>query len=310
MAFHVVHDLEEPARPAIVVHKLLHLGEERQSLIVDLGRHAAGVEHLEQMSRQTEACDVGAGVDAHLDHGLACCTVELGHTLYNGGHVLVAHQADFMRGGHNARTQRLREIQGVAGLGTVVAHDAVGMHHTHDGKAVLGLIVLDGVAAHHERAGLPGLVGTAAHDLAGHVGAKRAREGHEVECHDRLGAHGIHVGDGVGRSHAPEVVGVVNHRGEEVGREHDGDVVGQLVNSRVVARREALQQVGVGVMRSDVRKNLLKLRGAPLGRAAALGGKLREAQRLALRHSSKRRCDGSGNLAACKFIRHGRLLST
>ena len=215
-----------------------------------------------------------------------------------------------MRCSHNARTQRLREIQGVAGLGAVVAHDAVGVHHAHDGKTVLGLIVLDGVAAHHERAGLPGLVGATAHDLAGHVGAKRARKGHEVECHDRLGTHGVDVGDGVGRSHAPEVVGVVNHGSEEVSREHDGDVVGQLVDGCVIARRKALQKVGVGVMRGDVGKNLLKLRGAPLGRAAALGGKLREAQGLALRHSSKRRRDGGSNLAACKFIGHGRLLST
>ena len=56
--------------------------------------------------------------------------------------------------------------------------------------------------------------------------------GHEVERHERSGAHRVDVRQGVGRGDPSEVVGVVDDRGEEVGGEDDGQVVARAGRRR------------------------------------------------------------------------------
>ena len=184
---------------------------------------------------------------------------------------------------HEPRADGLRVEQRVAWQRAAVSDDAVGMHGAEHRQSVLGLVVLDGVAAHHERARLGHLVGPAAQHLAHHVGAEAAGEREDVECGQRLCAHGEHVGQCVRRGDGAELVGIVHHRREEVERQHGSRLVVQPVNGGVVGRVEAQQQVGVG-RRRDVLQYFFEVARTPLRRSTALLGEVGEAYALGLAH--------------------------
>ena len=136
----------------------------------------------------------------------------------------------------------LCQVQRVARPCAGVAHDAVRVRHAEHGQAVLGFGVVDGVAAAHQGAGLAHGVGTALQDGGGHRSAQLLVECQQVECHQGLRSHRKHVGQGVGRSYASELVRVVHDGREEVDGEDCRRVVAQPVDRRVVARLEPEQQ--------------------------------------------------------------------
>ena len=167
-----------------------------------------------------------------------------------------------------------------------------GVHGAEHRQAVLRLVVLDGVAAHHERARLAHLVGAAAQHVGHHVGAQAAREREDVERRQRLRPHGEHVGQRIRRGDGAELVGVVHHRGEEIERQHRGRVVVQTVDGGVVGRVEAQQQICVG-RRRDVLQYLFEVSRTPLRRSTALLGKAGETNALCLAHGTPFACDES-----------------
>ena len=67
---------------------------------------------------------------------------------------------------------------------------------------------------------------------------------HQCQSHDRLSAHGVHIGDGVGGCNATKLKGVVDDGHEEVSGGHQGLAVVQLVNGGIVRRFNAHQQFG------------------------------------------------------------------
>ena len=70
------------------------------------------------------------------------------------------------------------------------------------------------------------------------------RPGHDVERGQGPPAHGVDVGQRVGRGDAAEVVGVVDDRREEVDGLHERELVGDPPHRRVVAGRRAHEQLG------------------------------------------------------------------
>ena len=278
-----VDNAERLGRAAEVAGIPVDALEQRQVVPDELGRRVRGLQHLVEVAGQPEARHVGGGVRVHGRHRLGARTVELHHGLDDGAHALVVLEPGPERRVHDPRAEDLRVEQRVARLRASVAHDAVRVHGAEHRQAVLRLVVLDGVAAHHERARLAHLVGPAAQHLAHHVGAQTAREREDVERRQRLRPHGEHVGQRVRRGDGAELVGVVRHRREEVERQHRGRVVVQAVDGGVVGRVEAQQQIGVG-RRRDVLQYLFEVSRTPLRRSTALLGEAGEPYALGLAH--------------------------
>ena len=141
------------------------------------------------------------------------------------------------------------------------------------GEAVLGLVVVDRMAAHHRDARGRGDVGTPAQDLAqDRFPELFEREGHEVQRGDGPPTHRVDVGERVGGRDPPEVVGVVHDRREEVGRVDERQLVGEPVDAGVVGRLRAHEDVRVDRGRQPGQQRL------ELGRAdlAPAAGAVRE----------------------------------
>ena len=131
------------------------------------------------------------------------------------------------------------------------------------------------------RPGGPDHVGAAVEDPGEEVeGQPLPGPGDEVDGQQRLAAHGVHVGEGVGGRDPSPVVGVVDDGGEEVGADDQGLLVAEPVDGRVVGGVQAHQQVGVegGIEAADEAEDRAQLGGGELGGAAAAGGVAGEAQ--------------------------------
>ena len=131
-------------------------------------------------------------------------------------------------------------------------------------QAVLGLGIVDAVAAEERHGGLGRRIGTAAQDLAQDLHGQLAhREAHQVEREEGAGPHGPDVGEGVGGGDPAEEEGVVHHRGEEVDRLDDGLLGADPVDGRVVAGLEADEDLGI-VRAREAAQDLRQIRRADL----------------------------------------------
>ena len=234
------------------------------------------------MAEEPEARHVGGGVDADLEGGVPGPLVEGGHEpdglRQQGRRRLVPLEG----GGDDPEPERLRQHEGVAGPGAGVGQHGPGVDGAHHGQAVLGLGVVDRVAADDEGAGAAGGGGAAVEGPGQQFeGEALPRPGHEVEGHDRRRPHGVDVGEGVGGGDPSEVVGVVDDGGEEVGGEDDGEVVADPVDGGVVGGVEPDEEVGVGrrVEPPDEAEHGPQLRRRELAGAAGAVGEAGEADR-------------------------------
>ena len=234
------------------------------------------------MPSQSETGDVGARMHVAFQHGLGGRAIELHHAVDDRAQVLVGAQLRPQGGVHDARAERFRVVQRIAGQRPAVSHHALRVHQAEHGKAVFGLVVFDGVAAYHERPGLAHLVRAAAQHIAHHFGAHAAGEGQDVERGDGSSAHSEHVGQGVCRGHGSELVRVVHHRREEVERQHGGVVLIHLPNRGIVCGVEAQQQVRVGHGRRDVAQYLGEVSRTPFRRSTAFVGERGQAYAIAV----------------------------
>jgi len=210
------------------------------------GHHSAACGHLVQVAEQAEPGDVRRRVDADLDHGVGGITVEPLHLADGGFRGRRRRFLLFDPRGDDADAQRFRQDEPVPGLSADVAHDPVGTHQPRDGQAVLGLRIVDAVAARDEDPGLPGLVRAPLQDLL-QDGQRQlpAREADDVQGEDRPAAHGIDVGQRVRRGDRPVVVRVVHDGREDVHGLDEGEVVGEAVDRRVVDGARPHQEVRV-----------------------------------------------------------------
>ena len=139
----------------------------------------------------------------------------------------------------------LVKYQNVAGLCAGVGYLLARLHQPDHREAVLGFVVVHGVAADDEAVGLGGLVVAAAQHVAQHLAGQGGGEAHYVEGQQRAAAHGVDVAEGVGRGHRAEFIGVVGDGREEVHGQHQPRAVVQPVDGGVVAGGRPNQQVGM-----------------------------------------------------------------
>ena len=154
------------------------------------------------------------------------------------------------------------------------------MDHPGHCKAVLGLGVVDAVAADDGTAGLARRLRAAGEHLSEKLQRLRARPSDDVERIQRGAAHRVHVGERV-RGRDPSVVArIVDHRGEEVDGRHQRAPGVELPHRRVVAGLGADQQ-GLGALRKrQIAQDLRELRGAELAGSTRAVAEEREAHRL------------------------------
>ena len=232
-----------------------------------LERDAAGLGHLAAMAHEREARDVGGGVSLKAAERLGAVLVEGDHGVGGDLHAGLVEQLGLVGRGEHAGAEGLGEHEGVPHPRAGVGEHAVELDEAGDGQAELGLVIVDGVAARHDDAGLAALVGATGEDLASHLEAQAVGEAQQVEGERGAPSHGPDVGEGVGGGHLAEEERVVHHGREEVGGAHQAPAVAQVIDVGVVGGVEAHEQVGV-VQARKVRKDLRevagrKLRGAP-----------------------------------------------
>ena len=140
-----------------------------------------------------------------------------------------------------------------------------------DGHAVLGFLVVNGVASDDERAGLPRLGGAAFENTAQDVFRKADGEADDVQCQQGPGTHGVDIAEGVGGGDLPERKRVVDYGREEVYGLDESEVVVEAVDCGVVRGADPDEQVRIvdwGQMAQDLRQVVRTELG---GSASAIG---------------------------------------
>ena len=148
-------------------------------------------------------------------------------------------------GGDDPRADGLGQHQNVAGLGRIVGGLLARLDHARHGKAVLGLLVVNGVPANDEHACFVGLLVPALQDAAQYRLVHVGRPAEDVHGQQRPSAHGVDVAQRVGHGDGPVPVGVVHDGGEEVHCLNEGQVPIHPVDRGVIPGAVPHQEVGI-----------------------------------------------------------------
>ena len=154
--------------------------------------------------------------------------------------------AFFQGGTQDAHAQRLAENQHITRLRRVIALDVVRMRHPHADQTVDRLGRINGMTARDRNACRFAYRCAAGKNVA--YGFQRQLaygHAHHGQRQNRRGTHGIHVGQGIGCSDAPEVARVIHDGHEEIGGDDDRLRVVEFVHRRIVATLGTDHQVRV-----------------------------------------------------------------
>ena len=145
------------------------------------------------MPDQAKARNVGATVKleslGQTDRG----PVEGAHRVKHGCGLVLLDELALNGRGDDARANRLGQQQRIAHARAAVGEHTVKRDKPAHGQAVLGLVVVDGVAARDGAAGLDALVGAARQNFAGNLNAQATGNAQQVHGMARPPAHGVDV---------------------------------------------------------------------------------------------------------------------
>ena len=171
--------------------------------------------------------------------------VEGAHRVKHGCGLVLLDELALNGRGDDARADRLGQQQNIAHVCAAVGEHAVEWHKTAHGQAVLGLVVVDGVAARDGATRLDALVGAARQNLTGNLNAQATGNAQQVHGMARPPAHGVDVRQRVGRGNLAKQERVVDHRREEVYGLHEPQVLPYAEDARIVGGIEPHEQVVV-----------------------------------------------------------------
>ncbi len=237
--------------------------------------------HLPSVAEEPEPGDVGERVHrAARGEDLPRRPVERAHHLDGAIDERRVGLLRLDRGGRDPAAERLREEEHVARARAHVPEDAIGVDDAGDRHPVLGLGVVDRVAAEDGRAGEPRRLRAAAQDLSEQLHRElRDRPADEVQREERPRAHRPHVGERVRRGDAAEPVRVVHDGREEVDRLDDRLGVREPVHGGVVARLGPDERARV-IDPGHVAQHLRQIRRADLAGSTRAVAEAREADLL------------------------------
>ncbi len=177
----------------------------------------------------------------------------------------------------DAHAERLAEDQLVARPRAGVAFQVPRIDQADGHQSIYRFDGIDGVAAGDRNAGTRAHRLAAFEDLADHV-ERNLVHGHadEGQGEERLAAHRIDVGDGVGGGDRAEIERIVDDRHEEIGGRDDRLRVVQAIHRRVIARLDSDEELPGNEPRGRPRENLLQDARGDLAAASAAVAELGE----------------------------------
>ncbi len=209
-------------------------------------------------------------------HRLRGDVVQGRHLLDGRRHRSGVDRTALERSGEDARPEGLGRKQQVSRTGTRVRNDPARVNGSAHRHSVLRLGVFDRVAADHRYAGRPRDRSTPLEDPRQDRRVEVVdREGADVERRDRHPAHRIDVAQRVGRRDPAEVVRIVDDGREEVDGLDQGQIVREPVDTRIVARADADENVRIRRWR-QVAQDLRQVGGADFTCSTRAGRKLRQ----------------------------------
>ena len=113
--------------------------QERDGGRLQLRRRSTRKQQAVQVTQQPEPRHIRARMHAHREHGPRGASVEGRHRRHRWPELLFGQEIALQTGRQHARTDRLREHQGIAGPRPGVRDDARGMHFAHRHHAELRL---------------------------------------------------------------------------------------------------------------------------------------------------------------------------
>ena len=197
------------------------------------------------MPDQAKARDVGAAMKLEVLGQTNRSLVEGPHRVKHGCGLVLFDELALNGRSDDARADRLGQQQNIAHACAAVGEHTVKRDKATHGQAVLGLVVVDGVAAHDGTAGLDALVGATRQNLAGNLNAQATGYAQQVHGMARPSAHGVYVRQRVCRGDLAKQERVVDHRWEEVDGLHEAQVIANAEDARIVGGIEPHEQVVV-----------------------------------------------------------------
>ena len=173
------------------------------------------------MPDQAKARDIGAAVKLKSLGQTNRRLVEGTHRVKHGCGLVLLDELALNGRGDDARADRLGQQQSIARARAAVGEHTVKHDKAAHRQAVLGLVVVDGVAARDGAASLDALVGATRQNLPGNLNAQATGYAEQVHGMARPPAHGIDVRQRVGRGNLAKQERVVDHWREEVDRLHE-----------------------------------------------------------------------------------------
>ena len=157
------------------------------------------------------------------------------------------------------------------------------MDASRHGKTILHFVVDDGVPTDDERAGFVHLVLPAAQDLA-EDGDVQLVDGPADDVHrgQRLAAHGVDVGERVGRGDLSEAIRVIDDRREEIDRLDEGEIIGQHEDAGVIVGLATDDEPGIGA-HGKCAQRAREVARTQLGGSTRAAGERRETKQLVSR---------------------------
>src|SRR2546430_6552641 len=128
----------------------------------------------------------------------------------------------FVRRGNQPCSKWLAENEKIARLCPALCQDALGMHHSCDGKTVLWLLIGNRMPARNDSSCLCDDIRASTQNLAQNGIIQVIRPGNQVNGHQDLTSHGVHIAQGVGSGNRSKYIGVINDRWKEICRANDG----------------------------------------------------------------------------------------
>ena len=134
--------------------------------------HARALGHLARVPDQTKARNVGAAVKLKSLGQTNRSLVEGAHRVKHGRGLVLLDELALNGRGDNARADRLGQQQNIAHACAAVGEHAVERDKAAHRQAILGLVVVDGMAARDGATRLDALVGASRQNLTGTLDAQ------------------------------------------------------------------------------------------------------------------------------------------
>ena len=197
------------------------------------------------MSEQAESGNVGAGIDLKRRGRFGGGTVERSHALNRRGKLLGRQKIRLSRRIQDARAKRFCQNQPISGLCAGICQYFMRIDKSADTKPIFRLVVLNGVAARKNGAGLLDLVAAAREDFAHSLLVEAGGIAKQVHRQLRRAAHRIDIGQCVCCGDLPKGIWVVDNRWEEIDRLYKRERIADAVYAGVVAFIKSDKQIRI-----------------------------------------------------------------